>query len=89
MDKTTIIKDSRCSECNTFLDAMASLEGNIPKPGDIAICIKCGNMAEYVEGGTLITVTKETIVELKKDKESWDEIVKYQKAITIMHGNQA
>lgn len=89
MDKKTVIKDNRCSECNTILNAMTSFEGSVPELGSIAICIKCGNIAEYIDGGTLITATKDTITELKKDKEAWKKIAKYQKMVAIMHGNQA
>ena len=80
--KTTRIPESNCPTCNHKLNAVSDcINQNVPKPGDISMCIKCGQMLEFSDDLTQIHIKPKTLEELKKDPETWAIIVKYQETI--------
>lgn len=45
--KTTRHTETRCQVCGHVLDASSSVDGAIPKPGDISVCIDCGTILTF------------------------------------------
>lgn len=57
--KAINIPPSNCSECGTKLDCGGSLDGAGLKPGDISVCLYCGNLAALGEDLKLRPLTDE------------------------------
>lgn len=51
--KTTQVPQHPCLKCGKPLSAATSFEKAEPRPGDISICVECGNVAAYAEGLSL------------------------------------
>jgi hypothetical protein len=52
--------DTECLFCGTVQELHASMEGAIPKPGDLSICFSCGYVAAYGDDVTrLVPLTPE------------------------------
>jgi len=78
MKTTNGLPESICPICSTKFDAATSLQQYKPAPGDVSICIQCGNILQFGSDLELYQASKETIAELKKDLETWGEIIKIQ-----------
>jgi hypothetical protein len=51
-DKGALLPEVFCPECGIKLDAAGSTEGDDgvrPNPGDLAVCINCGEIMAYTE----------------------------------------
>lgn len=81
MKTTNGLPESLCPICSQKLDAVTSLKQDEPELGDVSICFQCGNILQFGSDLKLYQASKKTIGELKKDQETWDEIVKIQTAL--------
>lgn len=43
----TDLPKSNCPNCGHTLDASAGLDGVLPEPGDITVCVYCGHICAY------------------------------------------
>lgn len=69
-----------CPSCKTNLDNQAQLahepdKSLVPNPGDINICIYCGNITEFTDCGEAVIISNEKLQKIKNNKEIWDQIV--------------
>jgi hypothetical protein len=62
--KENIVPASPCTHCGEPNDGAASLEGATPKPGDITICMECGNIMAFAEDLTVRNLTNEEMYEI-------------------------
>lgn len=66
---TTKMGKDFCPHCNYELDAASSIEGEIvPVPGDVSICINCGEFLEFASDMALTEITRETLNDLTEDQ---------------------
>jgi hypothetical protein len=67
---------SRCVVCDHEMDMATCLqnEGAIPRPNDISICIRCGNLAIYDNDLHLRELTEDELDEVRSS-EVWKDIV--------------
>jgi hypothetical protein len=45
--QTTRLLEAKCQGCGRKLNAASSEEMNLPKPGDVTICLYCGAFLEF------------------------------------------
>lgn len=88
MSVSTEIPESYCKLCNTTFLTATNFEDKMPLPGDISICIKCGNIGKYDADMGIVELTPEEMLDIKNDKESWAEISKYVASVTALQGNE-
>jgi len=81
MKITNKLPESICPICSKKSNAVISLQQRTPEPDDISICAQCGNLLQFGSDLKQYQASKETIAELKKHQETWDEIVKIQTAL--------
>lgn len=72
----TTLPRSTCHKCGYGIDAASSMVGETPEPGDIGICLRCGNVEKYDENLQLTPLTDEDLIELVKDEDLWNYILK-------------
>ena len=71
-------KKNSCLYCNHKLDGATQVNGNHqPKPGDVSICIACGNVSIFKEDMTLRKPSPEEEAEMQNDP----NILEAQRAI--------
>lgn len=76
------IKRTTCINCGHTLDACTAMEdGATPNPGDITICLYCGEVSAFCEDLTTRSVSKEEFESYDDDLKS--EIIKVQALIRI------
>lgn len=75
---------SKCLECGNALNAAGSLEhfGELPKPGDLCVCGKCGAVMRYADDLTPRGMTEAEMDELTADTETMDEIAR---TVAVVH----
>lgn len=68
-DYTKMGKDF-CPVCNYTCDTASTIEGEHtpPNPGDVSICLNCGEWLEYASDMALIKMRQETISELDPEQ---------------------
>ena len=47
--------ETTCPNCGKHLDGHMTRDGQSPKPGDCSICVYCGGIGIFAEGGTIKT----------------------------------
>jgi len=47
MLESTKIGDNHCPHCNELTDMAASSQGRGPRPGDLSVCIYCGEVGMF------------------------------------------
>ena len=50
---------SHCPHCQTKLDGATALQNSVPNPGDVSICIECGEVNVFDEAMKLRVPTKQ------------------------------
>ena len=67
--KTTVLPHApKCPKCGHILDAATSLENASPKPGDVTICVGCGNLLEFLKDKPwLAPISQEKLGALDED----------------------
>lgn len=78
--ETTRTEGMACLKCGVMNDSHSTRQHGAPKPGDISICLYCGNIAFYEENCKMRAPTLEEMQQLMDSKE-WEEISVVQKAI--------
>lgn len=69
--------ESKCVRCGYVMDMATSLEDpevNLPNPGDISLCLKCGLLSIFDQNLKLRPPSDEEITNLLKNKKEWDRI---------------
>jgi hypothetical protein len=89
--KTTDIPEYNCPTCRALLDSVTSFEGKDPKVGDVSVCVKCGSISMFIEGSSLVELTREQINDIRNtDKVVFEHITAMQKnVIKVQGGKQA
>lgn len=65
------VKKNICSICHHELSGATQINGiDKPKPGDVSLCIECGNIAIFCDDLQLRQATKEEILEILRDPET-------------------
>lgn len=67
-----------CPACGELVDGVQAIndeENPLPKPGDVTICIYCGELLIFDEDGKERVPTEEEINDIKQDKANWKLIV--------------
>lgn len=56
-DNTKFVKTMLCPHCGHTLDAASAMDGSdlTPNPGDMSVCISCGEFLEFDKEMTLVT----------------------------------
>jgi hypothetical protein len=69
---------AKCLECNQPLNAAGSFEhpGELPKPGDLYVCGKCGAVMLYADDLTPRGMTEPEMQELIEDTETMNELAR-------------
>jgi hypothetical protein len=58
------IPDCKCTNCGKELSGAAGLgNDDMPKPGDVCVCLDCGHVMAFADDLTLRNLTDEEIVE--------------------------
>lgn len=72
------LPESHCLECGNKLNAAGSFEhpGELPKPGDLYVCGKCGAVMLYAADLTPRGMTEAEMDELTKDAETMGELAR-------------
>lgn len=81
MTHTKMGKDN-CPACNYLCDSATPMEGeeNVPpNPGDVSICLRCGEILEYAHDMALQKITPKTIGEL--EPKQYDLLMRSQNII--------
>ena len=74
------VKASNCPFCEYQHDGATQINGNnLPKPGDVSICIKCGLVGVFDDNLDVRKPTAKEEAEFKKD----DTITEAQKSILL------
>lgn len=72
--------ESRCPKCDYKLDGATLALGTIcaPKPGDVSVCLNCGQLLVYHDGTLLRQATADEIRDLMQQRALWAMIEKMQ-----------
>jgi len=81
--KTSRMPTSICPICKSSLEAATSLKNEIPDPGDISVCLYCGNILKFNDDLELVSLSNDEMQALKNSKPDWDEIVKIQSLLFL------
>lgn len=74
---TVLLKESKCPACNYKLNAATgSVEGEVPGPGDVSICINCTATIEYTDDMDLRLLTEKEYNELPREMIDELELIK-------------
>lgn len=59
-----------CPTCNHTCDAAGTEDGKpgVPVPGDVSICLNCGEFLEYASDMALIKIRPETIRNMEQEQ---------------------
>ena len=68
------VDDPTCPSCSTKLDAATSVEGAVPKPGDLSVCVECGEVLQFTNDFSLERMPEEV----------WDQLPKKQQEFLRM-----
>lgn len=62
----TKMGNDHCPACNYTCSAAGTMDGKpgVPNPGDVSICLNCGEFLEYASDMALIKLTSKTLNEL-------------------------
>jgi hypothetical protein len=72
-----------CPTCGHKLDAATGLDhDHKPSPGDLSVCIQCGEILEFDEEIKLILISEGTIEKL--DLETMEDLVRTRDAIKAL-----
>jgi len=73
-----ITDNNNCPKCGHPVEINTSTTGTheIPKKGDISICVYCSSICVYNEDLTIHLATQEEINEFKKDSDLWNLVGK-------------
>jgi Zn ribbon nucleic-acid-binding protein len=72
------IPECKCLFCGHNMNASASVDGtlNLPEPGDLVLCLKCGAVMKHADDMSVRGMTDEEMDELIADTETMDELAK-------------
>jgi hypothetical protein len=78
---TTRLPECHCPNCDRKLSAASSpKELALPKPGDISVCVYCGELLEYDSDLHSIRLSAATRAKLKRNQpDKWQMLVDYQR----------
>jgi hypothetical protein len=76
---STDLPKQHCPNCGQRIEAASSEHGSLPQPGDINVCLYCGELLTFNPDMTIRRPTPEEIAEYKKQPGLWDEITSYQR----------
>lgn len=81
--RDTRTQKNRCLRCYHSLDAAMDIDGdNVPKDGDLSICIKCGAVCAFTDSLALRPLTKN---EIEKIADNF-EVMKYlRRAVSLVY----
>lgn len=67
---------SKCLECGARMNAAGAPEhfGELPKPGELCVCSKCGAVMKFSDDLTPRGMTEEEMAELIADTETMNEL---------------
>lgn len=77
--KTTRVPPHTCTQCGSVNNA-ASSSADVPSPGDVSICGKCGILTIFDEGLTLRPPTADELAALQADP-IWEQVEAMQEAL--------
>jgi len=65
---STRLPSSACPVCGTLLDAATGKTGTRPKPGDLTLCIKCGEILIFEDDMFLKVAPAQVLESLSREK---------------------
>lgn len=78
--KTTHVEPQSCPKCGKKLDAVSDAFGEAsPGPGDMTVCLYCGQIMQFGEGGTLLLSSLSAC----HDEETRDRLHDVQRAVNV------
>jgi hypothetical protein len=76
------LPESRCPQCSYKMSGATNCTGSgAPLPGDVSICLNCGQLLCFQNGFTLRKVNAAEIADLMSDASQWGTIEKAQRLI--------
>ena len=82
------LPESKCIRCGYVMDMATAVEDpsiQLPKPGDISLCLKCGLLSIFGEDLRLNPPSPKEILKLRADEKSWMEIIRAAAAIKLLN----
>ncbi len=69
MTKSFFVRENSCPSCNYVMDMAGSVDGRplIPEPGDLSVCIRCGELLRFARGMKLHKMTDFQIKQLRSE----------------------
>ena len=58
---------NKCLSCGAKADGSTSIEGAVPKVGDVTVCLSCGHVMEFGLGLTLVELSDATLMNIAGD----------------------
>jgi hypothetical protein len=76
---------THCPECGYRMDGAtaADQENAMPAPGDVSVCLNCGQLLTFEDAMTLRKPKREEIGELMRNRNNWAIIEKAQTYIRL------
>ncbi len=75
-------KKNSCSTCKANIDSITSFDHKIPKPGDVSICVYCGEILRFDVNLNLIKLTELEKEQIKaKDENFFESLISMQEKI--------
>ena len=76
----------RCLACGHEIDASGALDGSneLPEPGSIVVCIRCGAVMMHAQDMTLRGMTDEEMDEVTADKELMNNLAKNVRKVHLL-----
>ena len=79
---STQIKPNICPVCKAILDGVTSIkEETGPNANSFSVCCYCGVILRFSEDLTLLLATPEDILEIKKEPESYNQLLFVQHVV--------
>lgn len=80
----SLIPKVKCPVCDYEPDAASAVDGSNhrPKPGDLTLCLKCGEIMQFGEKMRLESASIDNLLTLRKESpKQWQMMVRAQKLI--------
>lgn len=85
LDTITEVPISTCRKCGRRNDCASGTDGARPTPGDVSICIQCGEVSLFTDAFDLREPTPEEADEIARDP----VVTRFRMAIASAHGRLA
>lgn len=84
LDESTRTPVWNCPNCGYRIDSASGLSKDQPDPGDVSVCMKCGEVFLFAEDLTGRKPTVQELIDIQQSP-SWHEILRVRWAIAKLH----